>query len=69
MMRLMKIPSSTRSGQPIKRHHLALVVLLALCACWPLSAAGKLNVVAATMDLASIATEVGGDRVNVISIA
>jgi zinc/manganese transport system substrate-binding protein len=35
----------------------------------PLAAAGKLNVVTATQDLASLATEVGGDRVNVLSIA
>jgi len=44
-----------------------LVLLLGVAgAC---HAAGKLNVVAATQDLASIAEEVGGDRVNVDSIA
>ena len=32
-------------------------------------AAGKLNVVTSTTDLASLATEVGGDRVTVTSIA
>src|SRR5712691_4506474 len=44
-----------------------LVLLLAavsLC-----HAAGKLNVVAATQDLASIAEEVGGDQITVDSIA
>jgi len=35
----------------------------------PLQAAGKLNVVTATQDLAALATEVGGDRVNVLAIA
>ena len=34
-----------------------------------LMAGGKLNIVTATQDLASLATEVGGDRVNVIAIA
>jgi len=43
--------------------------LLALFAAGPAAAAGKLNVVASTQDLASLATEVGGDRVNVLSIA
>jgi len=44
-------------------------LLLALLTSRPLLAAGKLNVVTATQDLASLATEVGGDRVNVIAIA
>jgi ABC-type Zn uptake system ZnuABC Zn-binding protein ZnuA len=43
--------------------------LMALFAAGPAAAAGKLNVVTSTQDLASLATEVGGDRVNVISIA
>jgi zinc/manganese transport system substrate-binding protein len=44
------------------------VLLLALVAARPL-AAGKLNVVAATQDLAALTSEVGGDHVNVMSIA
>ena len=48
---------------------LAMALLVAVRAPLPLSAAGKINVVTATMDLASLATEVGGDRVNVLSIA
>ncbi len=46
-----------------------VVLLFALLAERPLLAAGKLNVVTATQDLAAIAVEVGGDRVNVLSIA
>jgi ABC-type Zn uptake system ZnuABC Zn-binding protein ZnuA len=42
---------------------------LALLAAQPAAAAGKLNVVAATTDLAALATEVGGDRVAVTAIA
>jgi zinc/manganese transport system substrate-binding protein len=42
---------------------------MALFAAGPAAAAGKLNVVTSTQDLAALATEVGGDRVNVISIA
>ena len=45
--------------------HLALL-LAAVSAC---QAAGKLNVVTATEDLASLAAEVGGDRITVESIA
>jgi zinc/manganese transport system substrate-binding protein len=45
-----------------------LVAALLLCA-GPLFAQGKLNVIATTEDLASIAREVGGDRVTVDSIA
>jgi zinc/manganese transport system substrate-binding protein len=48
---------------------LFVVLLLALLAAQPMLAAGKLNVVTATQDLASLASEVGGDRVNVIAIA
>jgi ABC-type Zn uptake system ZnuABC Zn-binding protein ZnuA len=46
------------------------VLLAFLClAPHPLRAGGKLNVVATTQDLASLTTEVGGDRVNVTAIA
>ena len=48
---------------------LFVVLLLMLSTSRPMMAAGKLNVVTATQDLASLATEVGGDRVNVLSIA
>jgi ABC-type Zn uptake system ZnuABC Zn-binding protein ZnuA len=48
---------------------LLVAFLLALFAAGPAAAAGKLNVVTSTQDLASLAIEVGGDRVNVISIA
>jgi len=44
---------------------LALILLLAL----PGLAADKLNIVTTTSDLAALASEVGGDRVNVIAIA
>ena len=59
----------------ISRNHgcqwlfLALVLVGFLFTPRPLSAAGKLNVVTATQDLAALATEVGGERINVISIA
>jgi len=43
--------------------------LLALAASLPARPADKLNVVTATTDLAALATEVGGDRVTVTSIA
>jgi zinc/manganese transport system substrate-binding protein len=49
------------------KHVLLIVAALALAA--PVSAQGKLNVVTATEDLASIAREVGGDRISVESIA
>lgn len=42
---------------------------LAASASGPLRAAGKIKVVAATTDLAALASEVGGDRVTVSSIA
>jgi zinc/manganese transport system substrate-binding protein len=48
---------------------LTLVLPLAGISSSPAQAASKLNVVTATMDLASLASEVGGDRVNVESIA
>lgn len=46
-----------------------LALLAALLAALPLRAESKLNVVAATEDLAAIAREVGGDHVTVDSIA
>lgn len=45
------------------------VLVLVLAAAQPALAGGKLNVVAATSDMAALASEVGGDRVNVIAIA
>ena len=47
----------------------AWLIAVALAVAAPVSAQGKLNVVTATEDLASIAREVGGDRVSVESIA
>jgi zinc/manganese transport system substrate-binding protein len=44
-------------------------LLLAILSSVPALAQGKLNVVTTTEDLASIAREVGGDRINVESIA
>src|SRR5438067_4207000 len=46
-----------------------ITVLIALLAAVPARAQGKLNVIAATEDLASIAREVGGDRISVEAIA
>jgi len=46
-----------------------IAVLAALAATIPVRAAGKINVVGATEDLAAIAKEIGGDQVNVDSIA
>ena len=46
-----------------------IAVLAALAASFAAQAAGKLNVMAATEDLAAIAREVGGDQVTVDSIA
>ena len=46
-----------------------IAVLAALAATIPVHAAGKINVVGATEDLAAIAKEIGGDQVNVDSIA
>jgi zinc/manganese transport system substrate-binding protein len=46
-----------------------ITLLIALLAAVPARAQGKLNVVATTEDLASIAREVGGDRITVESIA
>jgi ABC-type Zn uptake system ZnuABC Zn-binding protein ZnuA len=47
----------------------SLLLAVALMASKPLKAGGKVNVVTTTQDLASLATEVGGDRINVLSIA
>src|ERR1035438_6445328 len=60
---------SSASALGSRMLRLAVVMLLALFAYQPMLAAGKLNIVTATQDLASLANEVGGDRVNVISIA
>lgn len=46
-----------------------MTILMGLFASRSLLAGGKLNLVASTQDLASLATEVGGDRVNVLAIA
>ncbi len=48
---------------------LITVLMLGLFSSGVAQAATKLNVVTATQDLAALATEVGGDRVTVISIA
>ncbi len=61
------LPSDRRLGP--KWLSLTLAFLLALFGAGPAAAAGKLNVVTSTQDLAALATEVGGDRVSVISIA
>jgi len=49
--------------------HLGTIIATMLLAAAPASAQSKLNVVTATEDLASIAREVGGDRVTVEAIA
>src|SRR5205823_2185806 len=49
------------------KYALSLIAALAMAA--PVHAQGKLNVVTATEDIASIAREVGGDRVSVEAIA
>jgi zinc/manganese transport system substrate-binding protein len=46
-----------------------MLLLVVLLAAWPAHAQGKLNVIGTTEDLASIAREVGGDHINVESIA
>jgi len=51
------------------RHVVTLVVLATLMIPAATSAQSKLNVVASTEDLASLAREVGGDRINVEAIA
>ena len=51
---------------------MALVATLTLlCATWPppASAASKLNIMTATTDLAALAQEIGGDKVDVESVA
>src|SRR3954463_6800296 len=49
--------------------HFGYMVVLLLSAAGTVSAQGKLSVMASTQDLASIAGEVGGDRISVDSIA
>jgi ABC-type Zn uptake system ZnuABC Zn-binding protein ZnuA len=46
-----------------------LVLALALTVAQPAAAAGKLNVIATTEDLASLARDVGGDRIDVEALA
>jgi zinc/manganese transport system substrate-binding protein len=55
----------------MKRQHLMpmLVAVAALIGSVPARAQGKLNVMAATEDLAALAREVGGDRADIDSIA
>jgi zinc/manganese transport system substrate-binding protein len=53
----------------MKRIVVLLLAVLAVLAASPARAQGKLNVVASTEDLASIAREVGGDRITVEAIA
>lgn len=48
---------------------LLLLPVLALATSSPSRAAGKINVVTATQDLAALATEVGGDHISVEAIA
>jgi len=62
-------PVQTETRAPRSPLCLGLALLLALCTAGPLKAGGKLNVVASTMDLASLAGEVGGEKVNVLPIA
>jgi len=52
-----------------KRFRGAAVAVVLLLAATPVLAQGRLNVVTATEDLASIAREVGGDRIEVEAIA
>lgn len=65
----MKIPRTDSHTALASFQSIVVVLLLALFAARPALAAGKLNVVTATQDLAALATEVGGDRINVIAIA
>ncbi len=62
-----RLTNCRRSGRTL----LALVaaLLLSLIASQPAMAAGKINIVTSTSDLASLTSEVGGDRVSVIAIA
>jgi zinc/manganese transport system substrate-binding protein len=53
----------------MKVQHLVLSLLILAMGAGSAHAQGKLNVVAATEDLASIASEVGGDKISVESIA
>src|ERR1035438_7332023 len=65
----MKIPRTDSHTALASFQSIVVVLLLGLFAARPALAAGKLNVVTATQDLAALATEVGGDRINVIAIA
>lgn len=59
------------NGRNPGRTLVALLVtfFMGLAVSRPAMAGGKINVVASTMDLSSLANEVGGDRVNVLPIA
>src|SRR5258708_1554868 len=59
----------TRSRSIMISRFILLITLAALPGPTPAMAASKLNVVTATTDLASLAEEVGGDRISVQSIA
>ncbi len=51
------------------KNMLAAVALVAAVASGPVQAASKLNIMTSTQDLAALAREVGGDKINVDSIA
>src|SRR5215467_14775004 len=58
-----------RTRSNARRHSMKHMIIALLTVAGVCQGAGKLNVVSATEDLASIATEVGGDRISVESIA
>src|SRR6266496_4222925 len=64
-----KVHSFFNGGFTAMRLFIKTFFLMGLLAALPLPAYAKLNVVATTPDLGSIAREVGGDRVEVISLA
>jgi ABC-type Zn uptake system ZnuABC Zn-binding protein ZnuA len=53
----------------MRRSVFALVLAVGLAVVQPAGAAGKLNVIATTEDLAALAREVGGDRIDVDALA
>src|SRR5262245_53711402 len=62
-----KVPGVLEVIEVLMKKLMLLAVVLACAA--PAFAQGKLNVMTTTEDLASIAREVGGDRINVDAIA
>lgn len=48
---------------------LSFIMAVIFGKCWSVNLSAKINVVTSTEDLASIAKEVGGDKVNVVSLA